>query len=90
MSQDENAKILHLLGRKWAVQILVEIDKNAEIGFNELKKILKTITSSGLSNILKESEELNLIKRKVVNQFPIHTCYSLTENGRRVIKKYCY
>ena len=70
--------INHILGRKWAIILLNEINLNKFKGFNQFIKKSK-MTPRTLSKQLKELEETNLIEKKDDNYF-------LTVKGKELIK----
>ncbi len=72
------------LGGKWKPLILyVLID--GKLRFNEIDKLLPSITQRMLTKQLRELEKDNLIHREVFAQVPPKVEYSLTEKGHSVI-----
>ena len=53
--------------------------------FGELKKVLKPITNTALTNALKELEADELVQRIQYNEIPLRVEYSLTEKGRDLL-----
>ena len=53
--------------------------------FGELKKVLKPITNTALTNALKELEADELVQRIQYNEMPLRVEYSLTEKGRDLL-----
>ena len=53
--------------------------------FGELKKMLKPITNTALTNALKELEADDLIQRVQYNEMPLRVEYFLTEKGRDLL-----
>ena len=53
--------------------------------FGELKKMLKPITNTALTNALKELEADDLIQRIQYNEMPLRVEYFLTEKGRDLL-----
>ena len=53
--------------------------------FGELKKMLKPITNTALTNALKELEVDDLIQRIQYNEMPLRVEYFLTEKGRDLL-----
>lgn len=53
--------------------------------FGELKKMLKPITNTMLTNALKELEGDGLIHREQYNEIPPRVEYALTEKGRDLL-----
>ena len=76
--------LLKLQG-KWKSQVLYELCINNIARFGELKKNIQGITNSTLSNILKELESDDLVKRTQFNEIPPHVEYSLTEKGKDLL-----
>ena len=56
--------------------------------FGELKKMLKPITNTALTNALKELEADDLIQRIQYNEMPLRVEYFLTEKGTKADHKY--
>ena len=75
----------YFLGGKWKIRILFTLFNNKKVRFNELKKVLKTITQQMLSKQLKELETDGIVSRKVYQIVPPKVEYSLTEFGLSVI-----
>ena len=73
-----------MLQGKWKLQILYELCIKCPMRFGELKKVLKPITNTALTNALKELEADELIQRIQYNEMPLRVEYSLTEKGRSV------
>ena len=63
----------------------ISLYNNKKVRFNELKKVLKTITQQMLSKQLKELETDGIVNRKVHQVVPPKVEYSLTEFGLSVI-----
>ncbi len=78
-------RAIYFLGGKWKIRILFSLYENKKVRFNELKKVLKTITQQMLSKQLKELETDGIINRKVYQVVPPKVEYSLTEFGLSVI-----
>lgn len=70
----------HLLGKKWAIPIIEEIALGKFEGFNKFAARIGDITSTRLSEQLKELETLGLIK-KMPSDESNTTKYSVTEKG---------
>ena len=78
-------RAIYFLGGKWKIRILFTLFQNKMVRFNELKKVLKTITQQMLSKQLKELETDGIVNRKVHQVVPPKVEYSLTEFGLSVI-----
>ena len=74
-----------LIGGKWKSVILFHLI-NGTLRYNELRKVMSTVTERTLSLQLKALEDDGLIKRKVYNtKPPLKVEYTLTELGETLI-----
>lgn len=73
--------VVQMLQGKWKLQILYELCIQSPMRFGELKKMLKPITNTMLTNALKELEGDGLVHREQYNEIPPRVEYSLTEKG---------
>ena len=73
--------VVQMLQGKWKLQILYELCIKCPMRFGELKKMLKPITNTMLTNALKELEGDGLVHRELYNEIPPRVEYSLTEKG---------
>ena len=71
--------VVQMLQGKWKLQILYELCIKCPMRFGELKKVLKPITNTALTNALKELEADELVQRIQYNEMPLRVEYSLTE-----------
>ena len=76
---------INILSGKWKLKILWNIQRKNIIRFNELQKLLGSITTKTLTNQLRELEEQKIIKRNVYPEVPPKVEYSLTELGESII-----
>ena len=74
-----------MLQGKWKLQILYELCIKCPMRFGELKKVLKPITNTALTNALKELDADELVQRIQYNEMPLRVEYSLTEKGRDLL-----
>ena len=77
--------VIQMLQGKWKLQIIYELCIQSPMRFGELKKMLKPITNTMLTNALKELEEDGLVHRKQYNEIPPRVEYSLTEKGKDLL-----
>ena len=77
--------VIQMLQGKWKLQILYELCIKSPMRFGELKKVLKPITNTALTNALKELEVDDLIQRIQYNEMPLRVEYSLTQKGQDLL-----
>jgi DNA-binding HxlR family transcriptional regulator len=78
---EEKCQILNIwdvLGRRWSLLILKNISTRNVIRFNELKRSLKDISNTVLSDRLSELEKEGLITKKIYPEIPLKVEYRLT------------
>jgi DNA-binding HxlR family transcriptional regulator len=73
---------LSMIGGKWRLVILYWLVEYETIRFNEMKRLIGTITYKTLSAQLKEMEADDLIIRTEYPQIPPKVEYSLSDKGR--------
>lgn len=71
---------LNILSGKWKLKILWHLSSGT-IRFNELQRVLGSITAKTLTQQLRELEEQGIIIRKVFPEIPPKVEYSLSELG---------
>jgi len=82
---------LNILSGKWTLRILWHLSKGP-VRFNELQRLLGTITTKTLSQQLRQLEEQQIILRTVYPETPPKVEYSLTEVGKTIqpiLKELC-
>lgn len=72
-------------GDKWSLLVLLVIDEEGVVRFNELGRMIPDISTRVLSTTLKTLEADGLIDRKVYAQVPPKVEYTLTETGKSLI-----
>lgn len=72
-------------GDKWSLLVLLVIDGEGVVRFNELGRMIPDISTRVLSTTLKTLEADGLIDRKVYAQVPPEVEYTLTETGKSLI-----
>ncbi|MCL4141098.1 UNVERIFIED_CONTAM: hypothetical protein GTU68_037053 [Idotea baltica] len=74
-----------IIGGKWKAAILHNL-KDGKLRYNELKKLMPTVTERTLSLQLKALQEDGVIKRKVyTSKPPLKVEYSLTDFGQTLV-----
>ena len=82
---------LNILSGKWKLKILWHLSKGT-IRFNELRRLLGSITTKTLTEQLRELEEQGIILRTVFPEVPPKVEYSLSEIGitlKPILKGLC-
>ena len=82
---------LNILSGKWKLKILWHLSKGT-IRFNELQRLLGSITPKTLTEQLRELEEQGIILRTVFPEVPPKVEYSLSEIGitlKPILKGLC-
>lgn len=72
-------------GDKWSLLVLLVINGQGIVRFNELGRMIPDISTRVLSTTLRTLEADGLISRKVYAQVPPKVEYSLTDTGRSLI-----
>jgi DNA-binding HxlR family transcriptional regulator len=80
-AKGEKCEIVNLwevLGRRWALLILKNLNTKEAIRFNELKRIMPGISSTVLADRLLELEREGLISKRIYPEIPPKVEYRLT------------
>ncbi|HIH10992.1 TPA: helix-turn-helix transcriptional regulator [Candidatus Woesearchaeota archaeon] len=76
-------KAVELIGDKWTLFLIREFIFGQKImGFNEMLRALKPISSRTLALKLQKLEGYQILRREVLNKKPLRVQYSLTEKGK--------
>ena len=84
-SLEEKCGILNIwdvLGRRWSLLILKNLSSKNVVRFNELKRSLKDISNTVLSDRLSELEKEGLITEKIYPEIPLKVEYRLTTKAK--------
>lgn len=82
---EEKCEILDIwdiLSRRWSLLILKNLSTKNVIRFNELKRSLKDISNTVLSDRLSELEKEGLITKKIYPEIPLKVEYRLTTKAK--------
>ena len=71
-----------IFSSRWTVEILATLYIAGDRRFNELRKLLRGISSRTLSDKLSSCTESGLVDRVVETTSPVRVTYSLTDHGR--------
>ena len=77
--------ILSRLGNKWSLLVLVTLDANGTMRFNQIHKTIDDISQRMLAVTLRTLETDGLIGRHVYADVPPRVEYYLTDTGRSLI-----
>ena len=87
-AEGQKCKIINnmweVLGRRWALLILRNLDTKEAVRFNELKRLMPGISSTVLANRLLEMEREGLISKKIYPEIPPKVEYRLTARAREL------
>ena len=73
---------LTLIGNKWQVLILRDLNLNGTMRFKELQRSIGKISQKVLTTNLRSMEESDIVHREVFAEVPPRVEYSLTELGQ--------
>ncbi len=77
--------VIDRIGDKWSVLVLLVLEEEGILRFNEIHKIIATISQKMLAVTLKSLESDGLISRTVYPQIPPKVEYQLTERGNSLL-----
>lgn len=77
--------ILSRIGSKWSMLVLVTLDANGTMRFNEIQKSIGDISQRMLTLTVRTLEADGLIKRTVYPEVPPRVEYTLTLRGHSLI-----
>lgn len=77
--------ILSRIGSKWSMLVLVTLDANGTMRFNEIQKSIGDISQRMLTLTVRTLESDGLIKRDVYPEVPPRVEYTLTDRGRTLM-----
>jgi DNA-binding HxlR family transcriptional regulator len=73
-----------LLGKRWSLLILKNLNAKESIRFNELKRVISGISSTVLADRLLELEREGLVTKKIYPEIPPRVEYSLTSRAKEL------
>ncbi|MBS65272.1 MAG: hypothetical protein CMA93_02975 [Euryarchaeota archaeon] len=79
---DSAVEAFSIFSSRWAIEILATLYIAGDRRFNEMRKLLRGISSRTLSDKLTTCVENGLVDRIVEDGPPIRVIYRLTEHGR--------
>jgi len=78
--------ILHSLGDKWSIMVMLHLGKHQVLRFNELKNNVSGISQKMLTVTLRTLESHGLIARTIYPQIPPKVEYAITEMGQEFLQ----
>ena len=78
--------IIDRFGDKWSLRVLVLLNENGVMRFNELLKATPGISQKMLTTTLRTLESHKLVSRKMYAEIPPKVEYSLTPLGQSLMK----
>jgi DNA-binding HxlR family transcriptional regulator len=75
---------LELVGGKWKLIILQQLNNHSELRLSELRNLIPDISEKMLIQELKTLKDSGLVNRKNYGEVPPRVGYSITEKGRNV------
>ncbi|HUK79362.1 MAG TPA: helix-turn-helix domain-containing protein [Nitrososphaerales archaeon] len=82
----DNLDVMKKVFSKWSIEIILSTYSLESVGFGDLRRLMKGISSRVLSKKLKDLEELGLIERSVILSRPPRVRYTLSERGELLAK----
>ncbi len=77
-------EVADLLGKKWTMPLLQQIELHGGKGFNELMRRMKKVSPKIMTLRLKALEEQDIIKKEVTAADALRTAYFITEKGKEL------
>jgi len=74
------------LSKKWTISIIITIGNFDSLRFNNILERIDGATAKTLTERLKELEKEKIINRKSFNEIPPRVEYSLTKNGKKLMR----
>ena len=72
-------------GNKWALLVILVLDENKVVRFNQQQKLIPDISTKMLSSTLQVLAADGLVKRTVFPEVPVRVEYELTETGKTLV-----
>ncbi len=81
---DELVNLWKVLGKRWALLLLKNLNSKQAIRFNELKRLMPGVSSTVLADRLSELEREGLISKRIYPEIPPKVEYSLTVQAKEL------
>ena len=83
---EDNPDVIKKVFGKWSIEIMLSTYSMKSVGFGDLRRLLKGISSRVLSKKLKDLEELGFLDRNVIESKPPKVRHTLSEKGELLAK----
>lgn len=77
--------VLDRFGDKWSVLLLLILNEQSPMRFNELNRVVRDISQKMLTVTLRTLESDGLVSRKIYPEIPPRVEYQLTELGKGLV-----
>lgn len=77
--------VANMLSKKWIIPIICQLNEHPVMRFGSLQRAIPGITSTMLTQALKELQRQGIISRIQYNEIPLHVEYSLTNAGKDIM-----
>ena len=76
--------LIDIIGKKWVLCVLALLGNQGTLRFNHLLHGLTGISAKTLTDVLRDLQENELVKRQAFAEIPPRVEYSLTREGREL------
>ena len=77
--------VVSRFGNKWSMLVLLLLQENGALRFNQLGRLIPDISAKVLSSTLRTLEADALVHRTVYPEVPIRVEYTLTPTGQELV-----
>ena len=77
--------VVSRFGNKWSMLVLLLLQENGALRFNQLGRLIPDISAKVLSSTLRTLEADALVRRTVYPEVPIRVEYDLTPTGQELV-----
>ena len=77
--------VVSRFGNKWSMLVLLLLQENGALRFNQLGRLIPDISAKVLSSTLRTLEADALVRRTVYPEVPIRVEYTLTPTGLELV-----
>jgi DNA-binding HxlR family transcriptional regulator len=76
--------LIDIIGKKWTLCVLAQLGNNGTMRFNQLQGQLGGISAKTLTEVLKDLQQSQLVRREAFAEIPPRVEYRLTREGREL------